>query len=70
MTTPVTKKVIIKGRACYSVSDAAKMLGISVKAVENLIAEGKLEAVQLRFNSRRFFVSGESIVRQKYPTSL
>jgi hypothetical protein len=44
------------------------MLRTNSRKVRELIGEGRLEARQLRVNSRRFLVSGESIIRHKYPS--
>jgi hypothetical protein len=66
VSTPVVKKVILDGQTYYSIADAAKMLGTNAKKVRQLMGDGELEWRQTRFNSKRFVVSGESIVRLKY----
>ena len=66
--TPVVKKMILEGKAFYSISDTAKMLGTNSTKVRELIGKGKLDARQTRVNSKRFVVSGESINRFKYGT--
>ena len=63
---PEVKKKIVNGVACYSIGDAAKMLGTNALGVRNLIDEGRLEAVQSRVNSRTFVVTGQSIIDYKY----
>lgn len=65
--TPAVTTVILDGKVFYSIADTAKMLGTNAVKVRALIGQGKLEARQLRFNSKRFLVSGESIIRVKYP---
>jgi hypothetical protein len=60
------KKITLDGTAFYSIADTAKMLGTNATTVRALIGQGKLEARQKRFNSKRFVVSGESINRFKY----
>ena len=66
--TPVVRKIILEGKAFYSISDTAKMLGTNWTKVRELIGKGKLDARQTRVNSKRFVVSGESINRFKYGT--
>jgi hypothetical protein len=61
------KKVILDGKVFYTIADAAKMLGTNAAKIRLLIGQGKLEARQTRFNSKRFVVSGESINCFKYP---
>jgi hypothetical protein len=65
--TPAVTKVILDGKVFYSIADTAKMLGTNAVKVRTLIGQGQLEARQTRFNSKRFVVSGESIIRFKYP---
>jgi hypothetical protein len=65
-TTPIVKKVILEGKAFYSIADTAKMLGTNSAKVREIIGRGELEARQTRANSRRFVISGESINRLKY----
>lgn len=65
--TPPTKQVVLDGKVHYSIADTAKMLGTNALKVRKLIGAGKLAARQRRFNSKTFLVSGESIVRFKYP---
>ena len=64
--TPAVTKTILEGKAFYSISDTAKMLGTNSTKVRELIEQGKLDARQTRVNSKRFVVSGESIIRFKY----
>lgn len=64
--TPAVNKVIIEGEAYYSIADTAKMLATNALGVRKLIDSGKLETRQTRFNSRRFVVSGASIIKYKY----
>lgn len=61
------KKVLIDGETCYSVSDAAKYLGIRKAEVMKLISGEKIVmARQRRANSRNFYVTADSLVDYKY----
>lgn len=66
---PATRQIMIGGKVHYSISDTAKMLDVSVHKVRALMGSGQLEYRQIRLNSRQLYVSGESIVRVKYPQS-
>ncbi len=67
--SPKARKVTLDGEAFYSIADTAKMLATNTMKVRELIGQGHLDARQLRPNSKRFLVSGASIVRLKYPAS-
>ena len=62
---PLVKKVILEGKAFYSIADTAKMLSTNSAKLREIIGRGELDARQTRLNSKRFVVSGESIIRFK-----
>ena len=65
--TPITKQVIVDNSVCYSIADTAKMLGTNTTKVRQLMGSGQLDFRQTRLNSKRLYVTGESINRFKYP---
>lgn len=60
----VLKKITHKGRAYYSVGDAAKYLGTTATKVREMMGNGSLEWAQLRTNGR-LLITAESLAKRK-----
>ena len=56
-------KITLDREIFYSVAETAKLIGSNGATVRELIEHGKLDAHEGRPNSKRFLISGGSIIR-------
>ena len=65
--TPAVTKIVFWTQGFYSIATPRRCWARALLKVRTLIGQGRLDARQIRFDSKRFMVGSASIIRFKHP---